>query len=150
MSLNKFVSLPILTFSRSKIFLGLITGLHLLALTSVTQFIYFHFSINIIIGLLVCFSFYCNILYYKQLSDLKMIKCRQDGMWILGYESKPLLVSIEADYMITEWLIVLHFKIGQSRKRSVPIFKDMLPKESFKQLRVALPFILNAKLKSRC
>ena len=145
MSQNKFVSLPVLSLKRSKILLYLIIGLHLIALTSVMHAIYFHLSINIIIGVFVCFSFYYYILYYKNLTSLKMIKCRQDGMWILGYESKPLLVSIEADYMITEWLIVLRFKIGKTKKRSLPIFKDMLPEQSYKQLRVVLPYILDSK-----
>ena len=71
-----------------------------------------------------------------------MIKYRNDGMWILGYESKPLLVSIESEYMVTEWFIVLRFKIGNSRKRTIPIFKDSLSVESFKQLRVVLPYLL--------
>lgn len=74
-----------------------------------------------------------------------MIKCRPDGLWILGYESKPILVSIETDYMITEWLIVLRFKIGKSKKRTIPIFNDMLTRESYKQLRVALPYIVKSK-----
>lgn len=145
MSQNKFVSLPVLSLSRSGTFLVLIIALHLIALASAAYAIYFHISINIFLGLLICFSFYYYILYYKKLSDLKMIKCRQDGMWILGYDSKPLLVSIEADYMITEWLIVLRFKIGQSKKRSVPIFKDMMTEQSFKQLRVTLPYLLMSK-----
>ena len=74
-----------------------------------------------------------------------MIKHRVDGMWILGYEKKPILVSIESEYMITEWFIILRFKIGQSQKRTIPIFKDMLSVESFKQLRVVLPYILRER-----
>ena len=74
-----------------------------------------------------------------------MIKYRADGMWILGYEKKPILVSIESEYMITEWFIILRFKIGQSQKRTIPIFKDMLSVESFKQLRVVLPYILRER-----
>ncbi len=145
MSQSKFVSLPVLKLNRSRILLSLIIALHLLAFASVSYSIYFHLSVNIILGLLIGFSFYYYIQYYKNLTTLKTIQCRHDGMWVLGYESKPLLVSIEPEYMITEWLIVLRFKIGQTKRKSIPIFVDMLSLESFKQLRVVLPYILKAK-----
>ena len=142
MSQNKFVSLPVLSLKRSKTFLGLIIGLHIISLISVIYSTYFHLSINVFLGLLIILSFFYYILYYKNLASLEMIKYRNDGMWILGYESKPLLVSIESEYMVTEWFIVLRFKIGNSRKRTIPIFKDSLSVESFKQLRVVLPYLL--------
>ena len=145
MSQNKFVSLPVLKLNRSRILLLLIIALHLSAFSSVSYSIYFHLSVNIILGLLIGFSFYYYIQYYKNLTMLKTIQCRQDGMWVLGYESKPLLVSIEPEYMLTEWLIVLRFKIGQTKRKSIPIFVDMLSPESFKRLRVVLPYILKAK-----
>jgi len=80
-----------------------------------------------------------------------MIKYRQDGMWILGYklkegDLKPLLVSIEPEYMITDWLVILRFKMGLTKRKSVPIFSDMLSAQSFKQLRVVLPYILQSKI----
>lgn len=145
MSQNKFVSLPVLSLKRSKIFLFIIIGLHLIALASLVYTIYFHISVNVILALLIVFSFCYYILYYIKLSDLKMIKYRADGMWILGYESKPLLVSIDSDYMLTEWLIVLRFKVGKTQRRTLPIFFDMLPQQIFKQLRVVLPYIMRLK-----
>ena len=80
-----------------------------------------------------------------------MIKYRQDGMWILGYklkegDLKPLLVSIEPEYMIIDWLVILRFKIGQTKIKSIPIFSDMLSDQSFKQLRVVLPYISQSKM----
>ncbi len=145
MSQNKFVSLPALILKRSKILLYFIIGLHVIALASVMYTVYFHISINIISGLLVVSSFYYYIRYYQNLITLKQISYRQDGMWVLGYESKLLLVSIEPEYMLTEWLIVLRFKTGQTKKRSIPVFVDMLSPEAFKQLRVVLPYILKVK-----
>ena len=145
MSQNKFVSLPVLILNRSKILLLFIIGLHAIAIASVMHTVYFHISVNILLGFLISFSFYYYLQYYKNLTTLKQIKYRQDGMWILGYESKPLLVSIEPEYMLTEWLIVLRFKIGQTKRKSIPIFVDMLSPETFKQLRVVLPYILTTK-----
>lgn len=145
MSQNKFVSLPVLSLKRSKIFLFIIIGLHLIALASLGYTVYLHISVNIILASLIVFSFCYYVLYYKKLSDLKMIKYRADGMWILGYESKPLLVSIESNYMLTEWLIVLRFKVGKTQRRTLPIFFDMLPQSIFKQLRVVLPYIMSLK-----
>lgn len=145
MSQNKFVLLPVLSLKRSKTFLSLIISLHLISLISVMYSVYFHLSINISLCFLIIFSFYYYILYYQNVSSIKMIKYRADGMWILGYEKKPILVSIESEYMITEWFIILRFKIGQSQKRTIPIFKDMLSVESFKQLRVVLPYILRER-----
>ncbi len=146
MSQNKFVSLPALILSRSKILLFFIIGLHVIVLASAMYTVYFHISVNIILGLLIGFSFYYYIQYYKNLSTLKQIKYRQDGMWILGYKSKSLLVSIEPEYMLTEWLIVLRFKIGQTKRKSIPIFFDMLTPHDFKQLRVVLPYILKTRI----
>ena len=142
MSQNKFVSLPVLSLNPSKTLLGFIIVLHTLALASVMISIYYHLVINIVIGILIICSFYYYILYYKNVSSLKMIKCRADGQWILGYDAKPLLVSLENEMMISEWLIILRFKIGRSQKRTIPIFNDMMDFESFKKLRVSLPFIL--------
>jgi len=145
MSQNKFVSLPVLELNRSKILLFFIIGLHVIAIASVMHAVYFHISVNIFLGFLISFSFYYYLQYYKNLITLKQIKYRPDGMWVLGYESKPLLVSIEPEYMLTEWLIVLRFKIGQTKRKSIPIFMDMLSPATFKQLRVVLPYILKAK-----
>jgi len=144
MSQNKFVSLPVLQLNPSKVLLFLIIGLHLIALASVMVNIYFHISVNIILALFIMLSFYYYLLYFKKSKDLKTIKYRSDGLWVLGYDSKSLLVSVEPDFMLTEWLIILRFKIGQTKK-SIPIFVDMLSTKSFKQLRVALPYILKAK-----
>ncbi len=145
MSQNKFVSLPALELNRSKILLFFIIGLHVVAIASVMHSIYFHISVNVLLGFVISFSFYYYLQYYKNLVTLKQIKYRQDGMWVLGYESKPLLVSIEPEYMLTEWLIVLRFRIGQTKKKSIPIFVDMLSSEDFKHLRVVLPYILKMK-----
>lgn len=142
MSQNKFVSLPVLSLNPSRILLGFIIVLHTLALASVMLLIYFHIVINVVIGILIICSFCYYILYYKNVSSLKMIKCRADGQWILGYDTKPLLVSLENEMMLSECLIILRFKIGRSQKRTIPIFNDMMDFESFKKLRVALPFIL--------
>lgn len=145
MSQNKFVSLPALNIERSNIFLFLIVGLHLLALASVWFYVYFHISVNIILAVLVILSFFYYILYYKKLNSLKTIKYRQDGLWILGYEDKPLLVSVKPEYLLTEWLVVLRFKVGLTKTRTVPIFKDMLSPQEFKQLCVVLPYIQKIK-----
>lgn len=145
MSQNKFVSLPVLIINRSKILLFFIIGLHVIAFTSVMYSVYFHISVNIILGLLIVFSFYYYIQYYKNLNTLKQIRYRTDGMWVLEYAGKSVLASIEPEYMTTEWLIVLRFKIGQTKKKSIPVFVDMLLPEDFKKLRVVLPYILKAK-----
>ncbi len=145
MSQNKFVSLPVLELNSSKILLFFIVGLHVVAIASVIHSVYFHISVNILLGFLISFSFYYYLQYYKNLTTLKQIKYRQDGMWVLGYKSKSLLVSIEPEYMLTEWLIVLRFRIGQTKKKSVPIFVDMLSPQVFKQLRVVLPYIFKIK-----
>ncbi len=145
MSPNKFVSLPALELNRSKILLFFIVGLHVVAIASVMHSVYFHISVNVLLGFLISFSFYYYLQYYKNLATLKQIKYRQDGMWVLGYKSKSLLVSIEPEYMLTEWLIVLRFRIGQTKKKSVPIFVDMLSPQVFKQLRVVLPYIFKIK-----
>jgi len=150
MSQNKFVSLPVLQLNPSKTLRLLIMGLHLIALISITYSIYIHITVNIFLGLLISLSFYYYLQYYKNLLSLKMIKCRQDGMWILGYEKstgelKPLLASLKSEYMITDWLIVLRFKIGSTKIKSIPIFKDMLTSEKFKRLKIVLPYLFNIK-----
>lgn len=144
MSQNKFVSLPVLQLNPSKVLLFLIIGLHLIALASVMVNIYFHISVNIILALFIMYSFYYYLLYFKKTKDLKTIKYRSDGVWVLSYESESLLASVEPDYMLTEWLIILRFKIGK-KKKSIPVFIDMLSPQSFKQLRVALPYISKFK-----
>ena len=148
MSPNKFVSLPDLILSRSLVFLLLITCLHLIAFISLFAAVYVHISVNIILGLLVGASFYYNLQYYKNLSMLKTIRYRRDGMWVLGYKVKSLLVSLEPEYLITEWLIVLRFKSGQTKRKTILIFYDMLSNRDFKQLRVVLPYIVQAKKKT--
>ncbi len=145
MSQNKFASLPVLQLKRSRILLFLIFTLHLIALASIMYSVYFHVGINISIGVLIGLSFYYYLLYYKKLTTLNLIKYRQDGLWILGYKSKPLLVSIEPQYFLTEWLIVLRFKIGQTRIKNIPIFIDMLSPQDFRLLRVVLPYIQKMK-----
>jgi len=142
MSHNKFVSLPVLQLNRSKILLFLIVCLHLLALFCVTYSVYFHISVNVFLGLFVVISFAYYILYYQNLSRLTAIKYRADGMWVFGFKDKPLLVSLEPDYLLTDWLIILRFKVGMLKTRSIPIFKDMLTPKDFKQLRVVLPYLL--------
>jgi len=151
MSQNKFVSLPVLHLNPSKTLRLLIIVLHLIAFLSITHSIYFHISVNFFLALLVSLSFYYYLKYYKNLTSLKLIKYRQDDMWILGYklkegDLKPLLVSIEQEYMITDWLIIIRFKIDQSKIKSIPIFSDMLSDQSFKQLRVVLPYISQSKM----
>lgn len=146
MSQNKFVSLPVLEVSSSKIFLVVIIVLHLIAVASITYTIYFHVSINVALLILVSCSFYYYIQYYKNLLTLKLVKIRADGLWILGFDKKPILASLETNYMLTEWFIILRFRVGKLKTRSIPLFIDMLPKKKFKQLMVVLPYIQHCKI----
>ena len=151
MSHNKFVSLPVLQVNRSKILLAVIIILHLVALSSVTLSIYYHISINFILGALVSVSFFYYLQYYKKLSTLKMIKYRQDGHWVLAYETveeklKPLLVTLETEYLVTGWMTMLRFRINSTKKRTIPLFVDMLPTEDYKKLQVILPYIIKEKI----
>ncbi|MBN4080483.1 hypothetical protein JYT31_02350 [Beggiatoa alba] len=146
MSQTKFVSLPVLLVNRSKSLLLSIIFLHTLALLSLTTSLYFHLSVNIVLAVLISCSFYYYIDYYKNPNTLKSITYRKDGLWVLNYPSKSLLATLETDCMITEWLIILRFKTGKLKIKTLPLFFDMLPKQSFKQLRVVLPFILKKDL----
>jgi len=141
MSQNKFVSLPVLKLKHSKILLALIVVLHATALGCVALLIYIPISIKILLAALVLFSLFYYWHYYLYLKSLKLIKYRVDGKWILGFKEKPILVTLDKDYMLTEWLIVLRFTLGESKFKSIPIFVDMLPPKVFKQLRVVLPYI---------
>ena len=145
MSQKKFVSLPVLTLRPSKILLTLIVILHTLAFASVLYKVYVHIIVNIFLGVLIVASFYYYRGVYRQLSTLQQLKYRADGMWILGFKDKPLLVSLQPDYMVTEWLIVLHFKVGAYKSIRLPIFYDMLPAMLFKKLRIVLPAIQQLK-----
>lgn len=147
MSQNKFVSLPVLLLRPSKTLLALVVVLHLVALFTVSVFVYLHISVNVILGLLICFSFYYYLQYYSSISKLKFIKHRLDGMWVLDFDGKPSLASLEPKYFLTEWLIVLRFKIVNTKIKSVPIFTDSMSAENFKQLRVVLPFMHKVPIK---
>jgi hypothetical protein len=47
-------------------------------------------------------------------------------------------MQLQADALVTPWLVVLRLRDTQGRTRHLPLLADMLPAEQFRRLRVRL------------
>ncbi|NOQ16030.1 MAG: hypothetical protein GQ581_03140 [Methyloprofundus sp.] len=93
--------------------------------------------VQLLLIVLVCYSFYFHVQRYKQGYYLGTIKYTKEFAWQLATSQQFSAMQILNSSVITSSIIVLHV-VSESQHKNMLICCDAVPNEVYRQLRVAL------------
>lgn len=122
-----------LIVERSPVLTALLWVIHALALIAAIAN-----PLEVIVRLLLVGAILINLMHCRRsLNQECGLTLTPGGDWEVLMNGKATTGRLEADTLVTPWLVILNLRMP-SRRLALPIFRDAVDPESFRQLRVYL------------
>lgn len=125
-----------LIIERSSALAMLLVAVHSLALIAALAN-----PLDVMFKLLLVGAILTSFVHHRRTSNrVYGLSLAPGGDWEVLMDGRAIPGRLEADTLVTPWIVILNLKLP-SRRLALPIFRDAVDPESFRQLRVYLKLL---------